>query len=69
MQANKKTREGPQHSDRDSAVAHINQVVTAALAARHPVISIDTKKRELHSGANGQPLSRGRLVEPEREPP
>ena len=47
MQANKKTREGAQHPDRDAQFAHINQTVADAIAARQPVISVDTKKREL----------------------
>src|SRR5215210_853738 len=43
----KKTREGAQHPDRDAQFAHINQTVTEAIAAGQPVISVDTKKREL----------------------
>jgi transposase len=47
LQANKKTREGAQHPDRDAQFAHINETVTAAFAAGEPVISVDAKKREL----------------------
>jgi Rhodopirellula transposase DDE domain len=47
LQANKKTREGAQHRDRDAQFAHISQTVSAALEAGEPVISIDAKKREL----------------------
>jgi hypothetical protein len=47
LQANRKTREGSDHPDRDAQFAHINTSVTAALAARQPVISVDTKKKEL----------------------
>ena len=47
LQANKKTREGAQHPDRDAQFAHINETVRAALAAGEPVISVDAKKREL----------------------
>jgi hypothetical protein len=47
LQANKKTREGAQHPDRDAQFEHINQTVTEALAAGEPVISVDAKKREL----------------------
>jgi hypothetical protein len=47
LQANKKTREGAQHPDRDAQFAHINQTVAAAVKAGQPVISVDTKKREL----------------------
>jgi transposase len=47
LQANKKTREGAQHPDRDAQFAHINQTVSEALTAGEPVISVDAKKREL----------------------
>jgi transposase len=47
LQANKKTREGASHPDRDAQFAHINQTVIDAVKARQPVISVDTKKREL----------------------
>ena len=47
LQANKKTREGAQHPDRDAQFAHINETVTAAIQAGEPVISVDAKKREL----------------------
>jgi hypothetical protein len=45
LQANSKTNEGSHHPDRDAQFSHINQSVTAALAAREPVISVDTKKK------------------------
>lgn len=47
LQANKKTREGAQHPDRDAQFEHINETVKTAIAAGQPVISVDTKKREL----------------------
>src|SRR5208337_1480535 len=47
LQANRKTREGESHPDRDAQFAHINARVTQALAERQPVISVDTKKKEL----------------------
>ena len=47
LQSNQKTREGAQHPDRDAQFEHINETVKAALAARQPVISIDSKKKEL----------------------
>jgi hypothetical protein len=47
LQANSKTREGGDHPDRDAQFVHINRSVTTALAARQPVISVDTKKKEL----------------------
>ena len=47
LQANRKTREGSSHPDRDAQFEHINQAVKAALAGGDPVISVDTKKKEL----------------------
>src|SRR3954447_6429298 len=47
LQANRKTREGSEHPDRDAQFAHINASVAVALAERQPVISVDTKKKEL----------------------
>ncbi len=47
MQANRKTREGADHPDRDAQFRYIDQVAKAAIAAREPVISVDTKKKEL----------------------
>src|SRR4051812_12383426 len=47
LQANAKTREGGRHPDRDAQFAFINAHVTRARAAGEPVISVDTKKKEL----------------------
>ena len=47
MQANRKTREGAEHPDRDAQFRYIDEVVKAALAAKQPVISVDTKKKKL----------------------
>jgi len=47
LHANRKTREGKDHVDRDAQFRHINETARAALAAGQPVISVDTKKREL----------------------
>jgi transposase len=47
LQANVKTKEGSQHPDRDAQFEHINQTVEAALDEGQPVISVDTKKKEL----------------------
>src|SRR6266536_1813582 len=47
LQGNRKTREGGASPDRDAQFAHINAVAEAALAAGEPVISVDTKKKEL----------------------
>ena len=47
LQGNRKTREGSGHPDRDAQFAHINAAAEAFLAAGEPVISVDTKKKEL----------------------
>src|SRR5689334_6402508 len=46
-QANRKTREGTSHPDRDAQCVHINATVQAAMTAGEPAISVDTKKKEL----------------------
>jgi len=47
LQANRKTREGSQHPDRNAQFEHINQQVMTFHRQRQPVISVDTKKKEL----------------------
>ena len=47
LQGNRKTEEGDDHPDRGAQFRHINKEVRLALAARRPVISVDTKKKEL----------------------
>ena len=47
LQANRKSKEGSQHIDRDAQFEYINTQAKAFLAAREPVISVDTKKKEL----------------------
>ena len=47
LQGNSKTEEGGDHEDRDAQFLHINTSVAAAMAAQQPVISVDTKKKEL----------------------
>jgi transposase len=47
LQANRKTHEGADHPDRDAQFEHINVTASAAIAAGEPVISVDTKKKEL----------------------
>jgi Rhodopirellula transposase DDE domain len=47
LQANRKTREGTNHPDRDAQFGYINDQVKQALAANEPAISVDTKKKEL----------------------
>jgi hypothetical protein len=46
-QANRKADEGSKHPDRDAQFEHINSKVVAAQAQGQPVISVDTKKKEL----------------------
>ena len=47
LQSNRKTEEGGDHPERDAQFRHINAAVKAALAAGMPVVSVDTKKKEL----------------------
>lgn len=47
LQGNRKTEEGADHPDRDAQFRHINARVRKCLAQRVPVISVDTKKKEL----------------------
>lgn len=64
LQSNRKTLEGKQHPDRDAQFQHINQRVKAFQGQRQPVVSVDTKKKELigpfHNG--------GREWHPQGEP-
>jgi hypothetical protein len=45
--ATARPKEGDIHPDRDAQFTHINTQVAAALAEQQPVISVDTKKKEL----------------------
>jgi hypothetical protein len=67
-QANRKTREGANHPDRDAQFSHINTTVKAAIAAGEPAISVDTKKKELVGDFknNGRELRRRGDPEPVR---
>lgn len=47
LQGNRKTEEGDDHPDRDAQFRHINKLVKRAMTAKEPVISVDTKKKEL----------------------
>jgi len=47
MQQNVKTREGADHPDRDAQFQYINDTAAAAIKTGQPVISVDTKHREL----------------------
>lgn len=47
LQANRKRLEGTQHPDRNAQFEHINEMIRRQLEAKEPVISVDTKKKEL----------------------
>jgi len=47
LQSTRKTREGGQHPDRDAQFQHIARMAAQYQAAGDPVISVDTKKKEL----------------------
>src|SRR5512140_3551943 len=47
LQANRKTQEGAGHPDRNAQFEHLNGKVKWSLGRRQPVISVDTKKKEL----------------------
>ena len=47
LQSVRKTREGAQHPDRDAQFHHLNAHAQAAIKDGQPVISVDTKKKEL----------------------
>jgi len=60
LQANRKTKEGSSHPDRNAQFEHISRQVTALQKQGQPVVSVDTKKKELvgefkNSGAEWQP--------------
>jgi len=64
LQANVKTRKGRQHPDPDAQFRHINAVARRAVERGQPVISVDTKKKELV----GDFKSAGREWRPTGEP-
>jgi len=47
LQANRKTREGPSHPDRDAQFRYINEQVRRHQKKHQPAISVDTKKKKL----------------------
>ena len=64
LQANAKTREGANHPDRNAQFEHINAEVKVFQAAGEPVISVDTKKKELV----GDFKNGGRELRPKGQP-
>ena len=64
LQANRKTLEGSSHPDRDAQFHHISNKIREFQADRQPVISVDTKKKELV----GDFKNNGRELRPEGDP-
>ena len=65
LQGTRKTEEGTDHPDRDAQFRHINATVKKALKAGTPVVSVDTKKKELignYANAGRQWRRRGTAV-------
>jgi hypothetical protein len=65
LQGTRKTEEGEDHPDRDAQFRHINATVKRALTAGLPVLSVDTKKKELV----GNYANAGRQWRPARQAP
>jgi hypothetical protein len=68
LQANRKTREGKQHPDRDGQFRHIHRRIMAQRRRRAPSISVDTKKKEVlgnlkNSGESYRPKGQPREVD------
>jgi hypothetical protein len=66
LQGTRKTVEGKQHPDRDAQFRFINEEVRKALAAKRPVISVDTKKKELVGNYENAGRKWRRAKDPER---
>lgn len=64
LQANRKTREGGDHPDRDGQFEYLNAQAKSFLAAGEPVVSVDAKKKELV----GDFKNPGREWSPQGEP-
>ncbi len=64
LQANRKTLEGSEHPDRNAQFEHLNRAVQLQLGLGGPVISVDTKKKELV----GPFRNAGRELRPKGEP-
>jgi transposase len=64
LQANRKTKEGARHPDRDAQFEHLNGKVKWCLGRKEPVISVDTKKKELV----GEFKNGGRELRPKGDP-
>ena len=64
LQSNRKTKEGKDHPDRNAQFEHINATVLSFQDRGQPVISVDTKKKELI----GNYRNGGREWQPQGEP-
>jgi Rhodopirellula transposase DDE domain len=64
LQANRKTREGTNHPDRNAQFEYINAQINAFQSAGQPTISVDTKKKELV----GDFKNGGRELRPKGDP-
>jgi transposase len=64
LQANRKSKEGNNHPDRNAQFEYINRKVKRFLANQQPVVSVDTKKKELV----GDFKNGGRELRPKGEP-
>jgi transposase len=67
LRGNRKTKEGADHPDRNAQFEHINQTVRRFQRRAQPVISVDTKKKELvgefsNGGREWQPKGRPLMV-------
>ena len=67
LQSNAKAVEGKQHPDRDGQFRHINDTAKRYLKSGDPVISVDTKKKELVGESPGY-KNNGRDWQPQGEP-
>jgi hypothetical protein len=47
LQSNRKTKEGKQHPERNEQIEYINRQSITFMGEGEPVVSIDTKKKEL----------------------
>ena len=65
LQANRKTKEGSTHPDRNAQFEYINERTKAFQARGQPVISVDTKKKELVGDFKMGARSGSRRGEPE----
>ena len=61
LQGNLKTIEGTQHPDRDKQFRYINKQVSKFMRSKDPVVSVDTKKKELIGAFKKGIISNGHI--------